>query len=103
MTVTQQGLEEAFTTVAALSLQNKNIKVTFELVDIESARIERCVEYYYKIDKEVVLDYPNFAGKFLLENFKEIIEGDKFSGLYIDDLPEGLEKECYLEELNVLA
>ena len=102
MSITQLGLEEAFNTLAVVSLQNKNIKTSIDLIETESARLERCVEYHYKIDKEVKLDYPNFAGQFLLENFKELIKGDKFSGLYIDDLPEGLEKECYFEEANVL-
>jgi hypothetical protein len=80
------GLEHAFTIVAYTSLNENNESVDIENVEAESARIERCVEHYYKIDRNCDLDYPQFAAKFLQENFRDIVYSDK----YIDDFLDGV-------------
>jgi hypothetical protein len=97
-----EGLQKAFTIVAYSSLKQNNEPLNGENIEAEAARIERCVEYYYKIDKKAELDYPIFASKFLQDNFKQIISGNNFLGYFLDDLPEGKEKQFYLDDARIL-
>jgi len=98
----QEGMEAAFKILAIASLTNQKKERNTDSIETESARIERCVEYYYKTDKSVLLDYPGFVSKFLQDNYKEITSGNKFSSLYLDDLPEGKEREYYMEDASIL-
>lgn len=84
-------LEQAILTIAFLSVKRQNPDITNDreidrLVDIESARIERCIEYQFKVDKECDLHFDEFAAKFLLDNSSDIISGEEFTGLYLDDV-----------------
>lgn len=97
-----EGLQKAFTIVAYSSLKENNEPLDDANIEAESARIERCVEHYYKIDKKVELDYPAFASKFLKDNYKEIVFGTKYLGFFTDDLDEGKEKDFYMDEVRVL-
>jgi len=102
LTEQEKVFDKAFKIVALGSLSSKQLDTTNNSIDNESARIERCVEYHYKIDKEVKYDYPKFVKEFLVEHITELVDGDKFSGLYLDDLPDGTEKEYYLEDVLVM-
>jgi hypothetical protein len=96
------GLDRAFTIIAFASLKENNEPLDNENIDAEAARIERCVEYYYKIDKNAELNYPEFASKFLQDNYKEIVFGTKYLGFFTEDLPEGKERNFYMDEATVL-
>lgn len=96
-----EQLETAFTIVAFASLKENNEPLTKENLEAESARIERCVEFYYKT-QEHDLQYPEFAKKFLFENQKEIIYGDKFLNDYLDDVPEPEERNYFLQDMTVM-
>lgn len=94
---TLQGLQQAYTLVAMASLKNHNKLINKESIEIEAARIERCVEYFYKKDKKVEYDLQQFASKFLQENFRGLIK-NKYSGQYLDDVPDDVkDKELYLD------
>lgn len=95
-----EQLETAFQIVAFASLKENNEDLSPESIAIESARIERCTEFYYKI-QEHDLQYPEFAKKFLFENQKEIIYGDKFLNDYLDDVPEPEERQFFLEDATL--
>lgn len=96
-----EQLETAFTIVAFASLKENQEPTDNKNILAESARIERCVEYYYKTT-EHDLQYPEFAKKFLFENQKEIIYGDKFLNDYLDDVPEPEERNYFLQDMTVM-
>lgn len=97
------GLEQAFTVVAFGRLKKLDKPFNQDSVQSEAARIERCVEYMYKIDKKEEFDYPQFAAKFLKDNFKELISGNKYSGLYLNDVSDDVkEKAYYMDEANFI-
>lgn len=97
------GLNQAFTVVAFGRLKNLDKPFNQDSIAHEAARIERCVEYLYKIDKKMELDYPQFASIFLKENFRELISGNKYSGLYLDDVKDDVkEKEYYMDEAALI-
>ena len=102
-TISIEKLNNAFNIVAFSSLKENGEPVTVENVEAESARIERCVEYYYQKDKKCDLDYPEFASNFLQKNFKEIVFGDKYLGFFLDDVSdEEIKKEYYIDEMPIL-
>lgn len=101
-TPSYNGLQKAFQIVAFSSLKENNEPLDDANIDAEMARIERCVEFYYKKDKSVELDYPQFASKFLQDNYKDIVFGTKYLGFFTDDIPEGKEKDFYMDEVNIL-
>lgn len=96
-TVTLETLQTAFDIVAFASLKENKEELTQDSIETESARIERCVEYHYKIDKKAELNYLEFASKFLSDNYKDIINTNKYIGSYLDDVNDDHkeEKEIY--------
>jgi len=102
-TPTQTSLELAFNLVAYSALKENNELLTAETIEIEATRIERCVEYYYKKDKKIEFDFPQFASKFLQENFKSLVFSDKYIGQYLDDVSDKVvERECFMEDANLI-
>jgi hypothetical protein len=102
-TPSQESLETAFKLVAYSALKENGELVTSENIETEANRIERCVEYYYKRDKKIELDFPKFASKFLQENFKSLVFSDKYIGQYLDDVSDKvIERECYMEDVNLI-
>jgi hypothetical protein len=98
-----EGLEQAFTVVAFGRLKKLDKPFNNDSIQSEAARIERCVEYMYKVDKKEELDYPQFASNFLKENFRELISGNKYSGLYLQDVSDNVkEKEYYMEDATFI-
>lgn len=97
-----EGLQKAFSIIAFASLKENNESLKDENIDAEAARIERCVEYYYKIDKKADLDYPEFASKFLQDNYKEIVFGTKYLGFFTEDIPAGKEREFFMDEAHLI-
>ncbi len=92
-TVTLQQIEDAIKIIAFASLKENGESIAVDNVEAEAARIERCVEYYYRI-QEHDLQYPDFAKQFLFENQKELIYGSKFLEDYLDDVSDSfLERE----------
>jgi len=85
-------LQNAVSLVAFATLKQNRIPTVPESVEKEASRLWRMVEHYYKIDKKVLFDLPQFTANFLQENYKEIVFGTKFSGLFIDDVPDIKEK-----------
>lgn len=92
------GLEQAFTVVAFGRLKKLDKPFNQDSVLSEAARIERCVEFMYKTDKKEDLDYPQFASKFLKDNFKELISGKKYSGSYLSDVNDDVKEKAYYME-----
>lgn len=97
-----EGLEKAFQLIAYSSLKENDEPLNFENIEAEASRIERCVEHFYVIDKTVKLDYPQFASKFLQDNFKKIVFGTKFLDSYLDNIPDGIEKKSYINDCSIL-
>ena len=97
-----EGLTKAFQLIAYSSLKENNEPLDIENIEAEASRIERCVEHFYLVDKLVKLDYPQFASKFLQENFKKIVFGTNFLGSYLDNIPDGIEKESYFDDCSIL-
>lgn len=101
---TTEGLQNAFNIIAYASLKENGEPTNAANIDAEAARIERCVEYHYRTDKQVELDYPQFASKFLQENMQEIIHGDKYFGFYLDDVSDVTEdKQFYMDNASILV
>ena len=97
------GLEQAFSVVALGRLKKLDKPFNQDSIQAEAARIERCVEYMYKIDKKVELDYQQFASKFLKDNLKQLISGNRYSGLYLNDVIDNVkEKSYYTEEATFI-
>ena len=101
--ITIEQLQKAFDIIAYSSLHENHEPVTPENIEAESARIERCVEHFYKLDKKCELDYPEFASKFLKDNYNDIVFTAKYLDQYLDDVSDDVEeKECYLENASIL-
>jgi N-acetylmuramic acid 6-phosphate (MurNAc-6-P) etherase len=83
-----QELCSAIEIVAGLVLKNNNIELNAENLGKECARIERCLEYQYTIDTTEKYQYNSFASHFLLDNYKEFINGNTYSSLYLNDVPD---------------
>jgi hypothetical protein len=57
----------------------------------------------YKIDKKMELNYQQFASNFLKDNLKQLISGNKYSGLYLNDVTDNVkEKSYYMEEATFI-
>lgn len=86
-----EKLELAFKLVAYSSLKENGLPLNDDTISTEAARIERCVEHHYKRDpsgKNEELDFSPFASWFLQTNFNELVFGDTYKGLYLDDVPD---------------
>lgn len=102
--VTLEALQKAFDIIAFSSLKENNEPVTAENIGAEAARIERCVEHHYKLDKKCDLDYPEFASKFLQDNYHDIVFTDKYVYDYINDVNDDVkEKQYYMDEAKFIA
>ena len=98
------GLDRAFTIVAFSSLKENGEPVDDANVEAESARIERCVEYFYKTSKDDTLDYPQFASKFLQEKFHDIVHTAKYLGDFLDDVSNDVqEKRYYMDDAKFIS
>lgn len=98
-----ESLQKAFDIIAFSSLKENDEPVTTENLEAESARIERCVEYFYKKDKKCELDYPQFASKFLQENYHDIVFTAKYLDQYLDDVSDNVEeKEYYIDDVRLI-
>jgi hypothetical protein len=98
------GLEKAFTIVAFSSLNENGEPVDTANVEAESARIERCVEYFYKQDTTFELDYPQFASKFLQEKFYDLVHTTKYLGDFLDDVSNDVqEKQYYMDDAKFIS
>lgn len=82
----QEALDNAFRVLALANLKSKKESTNIGFVEKEAARICRMTEHFYKLDKTVLFDYPQFAANFLKENFKDIVFGTKYDGLFVDDI-----------------
>lgn len=89
------ALDRAFTIVAFSSLKENGEPVDDANVEAESARIERCVEHFYKTSKDSELDYPQFASKFLQEKFHDIVHTAKYLGDFLDDVSNDVQEKLY--------
>lgn len=81
-----ENLNDALKIVAYAILHNRSEPISEDSLERESARIERAIEWYYKLSDESISHYLDFASKFLQENHKEIVFGSKFSGNFLDDV-----------------
>lgn len=98
------GLEQAFNIVAYSSLKENSEPLDAANIEAESARIERCVEYFYKKDKTSDLDYPQFASKFLQEKYKDIVHTAKYLGDWLDDVSNDVqEKQFYMDDAKFIS
>ena len=100
--ISEEKLRTAFKLVAYSSLIENKKEVNFDNIENEASRIERCVEHYYKIDKEVKYEFSEFASLFLTSKFKEIVFGETFRGNFIDDIGDGKERSVFMSEYSIL-
>lgn len=101
--ITIEQLQKAFDIIAYSSLHENHEPVTTENIEAESGRIERCVEHFYKLDKKCELDYPEFASKFLQDNYNDIVFTAKYLDQYLDDVSDDIkEKKYYLDDASIL-
>ena len=94
-------LEQAFNIIAFSSLKEHNIPTTSDNIATESARIERCVEYFYVKDNHV-LQYPEYAAKFLTERWSSIVFTDEYQGNWIDDVQHTFDGSS-VDEFSIIA
>ena len=81
----QDKLELAFGMLAEVRLYNqKKNYLDSNSVAVEAARIERCVEHFYKSEKHD-LQYPEYALQFIQVNCKDILSG-KYDGEWLNDI-----------------
>ena len=81
----QDKLELAFGMLAEVRLYNqKKNYLDSNSVAVEAARIERCVEHFYKSEKHD-LQYPEYALQFIQVNCKDIL-GGKYDGEWLNDI-----------------
>lgn len=89
----QDKLELAFDMLAEVRLHNQKKSLDSNSVAIESARIERCVEHFYKEEKHD-LQYPEYAMQFTVIKCKDIL-GTTYDGEWLNDIKD----VNYVEEL----
>jgi hypothetical protein len=80
----QDKLDLAFGMLAEVRLHNQSKSLDSNSVAVEAARIERCVEYFYKSEKHD-LQYPEYALQFIQVNCKDIL-GGKYDGEWLNDI-----------------
>ena len=90
----QDKLELAFAMLAEVRLHNQKKSLDSNSVAVESARIERCVEHFYKEEKHD-LQYPDYAMQFIQVNCKAILS-DKYDGEWLNDIKD----VNYIEEIG---
>ena len=92
----QDRLEKAFGIVAFASLTENDEPVFLENIEAESARIERCVEFFYTKENHD-LQYPEYASKFLQERYKDIVYSTKYLGDFLEGVADVNYEEtrCY--------
>lgn len=82
----------AFESIKSSGMDTKSREFELEVL-AEEGRIERMIEYYYRIGDNNI-HYEAFIKKFLLENYQAIIDGDEdFLGGFIEDTYDMV--ECY--------
>ena len=96
-----EGVNDALKIIAYAILYNRSEKISEDSIERESARIERCVELYYKMSNESITHYLDFASKFLKDNHKEIVFGTKFNGDYLDDVKNPKNNPYDIEESDL--
>lgn len=84
--MTQDQLDRLSLTISYLSLRENNEPLHQTNIDAETARIERMVEYEYKIEPSGKLHLIDFSIHFLKENYYEIIYGTKYLNDYLSDV-----------------
>lgn len=86
----QDRLEKAFSIVAFESLIKNDEPIFLENIEAEAARIERCVEHFYKVENHD-LQYPEYVSKFLQERYKDIVYGSKYLGDWLDGVQDSID------------
>jgi len=94
-------LEKAFNIIAIASLSENGEPVFLENIEAESARIERCVEFFYRVENHD-LQYFDYASKFLQERYKDIVYGSKYLGDWLDDVSDSSVSSS-VEEFSIIS
>lgn len=97
-TVQEEKLHKAYMIVAFAKLKHKNKPFGKLELDNETARIERCCDYYYLQDSNEKLHYFDYVKKFIQDNFKDMISSNKFDGNFIDFDYKHVKKHRYQKE-----
>ena len=98
---TIEQVTEALNVVAFYVLKMKKKTFTNDSVDCEAQRIERCIEEYY-VKENHEMQFLEFASNFLVENYKELVFGDKFNGEYLSDIQDPINESVDNVEYSVI-
>jgi hypothetical protein len=75
-------LEKAVEVIAGLRLLHKRTKLSFEA---ETARIERCIEFFYKT-QDFDEDFYEFGLNFIKELGSDMVNTTNYEDMYISDV-----------------
>lgn len=79
-----KSVDDAIKIMAYSSLKTKELKHSYEDVEIEAYKMERCIEDYYRKEKHE-MQYLEFASSFIMANFKEFVFGTKFKFEFVPE------------------
>jgi len=79
-----KSVETAIKIMAFSSLKTKELKHSYEDVEIEAYKMEQCIEEYYRKEKHE-MQYLEFASDFIMKNFKEFVFGTKFKFEFVPE------------------
>lgn len=88
---TIKQVEEALNVVAFYVLKMKKKSFSEDDFATEVQRIERCIEEHY-VKENHEMQFLEFASNFLVENYKELVFGNKFNGDYLNGVSDPFEE-----------
>jgi hypothetical protein len=99
---TIKQVDSATSIVAAASILNKKIFLSEDALETECRRLERCIEAFYVSDRHD-MQFLEFASNFLIKNYKELVFGAQFSGLYLSEVQDVTKESKDFTEYSVMA
>jgi len=98
---TLKQVDQALTVVAGSILAFKKVLLSEDALEIESRRIERCIEVFY-VTEDHDMQFLEFAANFLKKNSKELVFGTQFSGLYLSEVQDVIKESSDYSEYSVM-
>jgi hypothetical protein len=92
---------EALNVVAFYVLKLKRKTFTNDSVECEVQRLERCIEEYY-VKETHEMQFLEFASNFLVKNYKELVFGTQFDGLYLSEVQDVTKETIDPTEYSVM-
>ena len=98
---TIKQVESALSVVAAAIIVNKKLFLSEDSLETEVQRLERCTEVFYVLEDHD-MQFLEFAANFLQKNYKELVFGSQFSGLYLSEVQDVTKESSDYTEYSVI-